>query len=291
MAMSVVYTNFNGRIVKENRAGVERYYAPDTLGSTALLLDSTGTVTDTFTYWPYGELRSHTGPSTTPFTFIGTLGYYFHLAANWFYVRARFYQQVLGRWITTDPLWPGALAYEYGASSPVQFIDATGLIHCIFSPTNTRERCGRLKCYADPGDVYPCTVAGGAITVPCQATPGQQILNCEACNNALSPSSPPTLDGGNGYAPSGTYPLRPPRWNDKPVRQSEIPSEGPCFVPIPLPTRNAVGIHGGRGNCHHQTLGCIRTGDDCATSLGELLGYWNRGGSGTITILPPPNRR
>ncbi len=88
MAMSVVYTNFNGRIVKENRAGVERYYAPDTLGSTALLLDSTGTVTDTFTYWPYGELRSHTGPSTTPFTFIGTLGYYFHLAANWFYVRA-----------------------------------------------------------------------------------------------------------------------------------------------------------------------------------------------------------
>ena len=127
MAMSVVYTNFNSRIVKESRGGVERYYAPDTLGSTALLLDSTGTVTDTFTYWPFGEVRSHTGTSTTPFTFVGTLGYYFSLAANWFYVRARFYQQTVGRWLTVDPLWPKLGAYDYVLNSPVTFVEPSGM--------------------------------------------------------------------------------------------------------------------------------------------------------------------
>ena len=69
MAMSVVYTRINGQIVHENREGVERFYAPDTLGSTVALLDTTGTVTDTFTYWPYGEIASHVGSSVTPLTF------------------------------------------------------------------------------------------------------------------------------------------------------------------------------------------------------------------------------
>ncbi len=126
MAMSVVYTNFNGRIVKENRGGVERYYAPDTLGSTALLLDSTGAVTDTFTYWPFGEIQNHTGPSTTPFTFVGSLGYYFSAVANWFYVRARFYQQVVGRWLTVDPLWPKESAYCYVGGRPRSITDPSG---------------------------------------------------------------------------------------------------------------------------------------------------------------------
>ena len=129
MAMSVVYTNFNGRIVKENRAGVERYYAPDTLGSTALLVDSAGAITDTFTYWPFGETRSHIGSSITPLTFVGTLGYYFNAILNGFYVRARYYQQALGRWLTIDPA--NALtgkAYDYVGNSPAQRRDPTGLL-------------------------------------------------------------------------------------------------------------------------------------------------------------------
>jgi len=52
MAMSVVYATINGQIVSENRGGVISYYAPGNLGSTVALLDATGTVTDTFTYWP-----------------------------------------------------------------------------------------------------------------------------------------------------------------------------------------------------------------------------------------------
>ncbi len=167
MAMSVVYTNFNGRIVKENRAGVERYYAPDTLGSTALLLDSTGTVTDTFTYWPFGEVRSHTGTSTTPFTFIGTLGYYFSLAANWFYVRARFYQQTLGRWLTVDPVWPFQPPYLYGANSPGVNVDPSGLWYIHFQDCDPGQQqqviaamnfiCGKVD--STPSALSDCLAA------------------------------------------------------------------------------------------------------------------------------------
>ena len=63
MALAVRYTVIDGVIVHEDRGGVGKNYIPDTLGSTAKLADTS--VTDTYEYWPYGELKSHTGSSTT----------------------------------------------------------------------------------------------------------------------------------------------------------------------------------------------------------------------------------
>ena len=126
MAMSVVYTTINGHIVHENRGGVEAFYAPDTMGSTALLVSSTGTVTDTFAYWPYGEIVSHVGSSTTPFTFGGTIGYYLDIVSNQIYVRARYFRQSLARWQTVDPFWPSSPPFVYAKSSPVFFVDPSG---------------------------------------------------------------------------------------------------------------------------------------------------------------------
>ena len=60
--MRVSYLSVEGEILSETRNGVERDYLPDPLGSTAALLDSSQTKTDTYFYWPYGETRSHTGP-------------------------------------------------------------------------------------------------------------------------------------------------------------------------------------------------------------------------------------
>ncbi len=126
MAMSVTYTNFNGQLVHENRQGTERFYAPDTLGSTAALLDPTGTVTDTFTYWPYGEIWTHTGSSATPFTVVGTLGYYLDVPGVLLYVRARHLRQALARWQTVGLLWPVEGPYEYAFSSPLIYTDPSG---------------------------------------------------------------------------------------------------------------------------------------------------------------------
>ncbi|MCX6382378.1 MAG: hypothetical protein NT023_23360 [Armatimonadetes bacterium] len=76
MAMKVRYTVVNGEVLSENRGGVKRDYLPDTQGNTIGLIDSTQTVTDTFSYYPYGDVASRTGTTATPFQFLGTLGYY-----------------------------------------------------------------------------------------------------------------------------------------------------------------------------------------------------------------------
>ncbi len=57
MAMSARVTNANGRIIAEKRNGQRRYHQHDALGNTIALIDDAGTVTNTFSHWPYGELR------------------------------------------------------------------------------------------------------------------------------------------------------------------------------------------------------------------------------------------
>ncbi len=151
--MSVTVTNWGDEIVYENRNGVERFFAPDTLGSTAMLLDPTGTVTDTFTYWPYGEFISHTGTSSTTFTYVGTLGYYFDAVVNWFYVRARVFRQTLGTWLTVDPIWPDETAYSYCLNSPIIFIDPSGL-SVSFKKSECRDMCRSL--FRKSGDISAC---------------------------------------------------------------------------------------------------------------------------------------
>ena len=119
------YTAINGVIVHEDRGGVGKNYIPDTLGSTAKLADTS--VTDTYEYWSYGELKSHTGSSTTKFTYVGTLGYCGVTGSQMTYVRARMYMASRGRWATVDPLWPQERQYEYVSAMPQTYEDSSGL--------------------------------------------------------------------------------------------------------------------------------------------------------------------
>lgn len=122
--MAVVnYTVIDGEIISEVRGGVRKDYVPDPLGSTVALLDNTQTKTDTWEYWPYGEIRS--GSSATPLQFVGTLGYYKDTSSRT-YVRARHYRQALGRWQTVDPFWPQLLPYNYVDSDPINLVDFFG---------------------------------------------------------------------------------------------------------------------------------------------------------------------
>ena len=105
MPMSVTYTNYNGRIVCENRGGVETLFMPDTLGNVIETRDmATGVKTSETTYWPYGEVRTQTGTNPSPWGFCGVWGYY-SAPGEPMYVRARYDRPALGRWMTVDPLW------------------------------------------------------------------------------------------------------------------------------------------------------------------------------------------
>ena len=100
---TVRYTTVNGEIIAEKRNGVRSLYVPDPLGSTVALLDNTQTKTDTFEYWPYGEVRTRTGTTATPFQFDRTLGYHQDSGSRT-YARARTLNTTQGRWMTQDPI-------------------------------------------------------------------------------------------------------------------------------------------------------------------------------------------
>jgi hypothetical protein len=76
MAMKTRYTVANGEVIAEKRNGIRSLYTPDPLGSTVALWDNTQTKTDAWIYFPYGDVRTRTGSTPTPFEFVGTLGYY-----------------------------------------------------------------------------------------------------------------------------------------------------------------------------------------------------------------------
>ena len=126
MAMAVTYSTFGGRIVSENRGGTQRDYVSDSLGNTVALMDGTGK-TDTWEYWPYGEIASRTGTNVTPFTFIGVLGYFKDVLDKLIYVRARHLRVNLARWQTVDPLWPSEKTYIYVDGKAVYASDSKGL--------------------------------------------------------------------------------------------------------------------------------------------------------------------
>jgi RHS repeat-associated protein len=136
------YLTVDGEILSETRNGVEHDYVPNPLGSVVALLDSTQTKTDTWTYWPFGELVSRVGSSVTPFTFIGTYGYCSKAETGRIYVRVRFVQPSRTNWLTLDPLWPSEPAVAYVGRSPVKYVDYFGLENAgpIFWPVQYQPK-------------------------------------------------------------------------------------------------------------------------------------------------------
>jgi RHS repeat-associated protein len=156
MAMKVRYTVVDGEVLSELRGGVKRDYVPDPLGSTVALLDSTQTITDTFSYWPYGESAGRTGTTATPFQYVGTMGYYTDSSGR-NYVRARYLDKGKGRWITEDPIGfeAGVNLYRYCSVSPTLLTDKSGLYPVELRPGDLISVGLCLSCahaYSDPAN-------------------------------------------------------------------------------------------------------------------------------------------
>lgn len=201
MAMSVVYSTFCGMVVSETRSGVESDYISDTLGSTIGLMDSAGTMTDRWEYWPFGEVVSRTGTNPTPLTFLGVIGYFQDVLSKLLYVRARNLRVDLARWLTFDPLWPRRSPYSYVGNSPSMRVDPSGLAPpCpgCSCPAESGDIAGTAGCCGNkPGKCFVCTYVKGTMGDPVvdYCTILHESLHCAqlasgACHSKCIPSSP-----------------------------------------------------------------------------------------------------
>ena len=105
----------------------QHFYALDLPASTVRgLFDQDGDVTQRYGYGPFGEPQSASGSTGNPLRFAAreldaTTGLY--------YVRARWYDPSMGRFISEDPigLAGGINNYAYALNDPVNLSDPTGL--------------------------------------------------------------------------------------------------------------------------------------------------------------------
>jgi RHS repeat-associated protein len=129
-------------LLYEETNGVTKTYHFNQVGSTLALTDDTGAVTDRVGYSPFGKITERSGTTNTPFLFNGAFGVMTD-ANGLYYMRARYYNPRLMRFVNADPsgFGGGLNWYAFGDNNPVSNTDPFGL--CPDKANGfLRERCG-----------------------------------------------------------------------------------------------------------------------------------------------------
>ncbi|MBI4381147.1 MAG: hypothetical protein HY574_08135 [candidate division NC10 bacterium] len=112
------------------REGKSYYYHPDRLGNIRLLTDDQGAIVSRYDYDPFGRIIGRQGSIPNPFTFTGRE---WDEGIGLYYQRARYYDPVLGRFLSPDPAPPRLSQpltlnpYLYVRNNPLRYIDPMGL--------------------------------------------------------------------------------------------------------------------------------------------------------------------
>lgn len=120
----------SSRLAQTGPDGRTVYLLEDHLGSTRCLVDAAGQVVARYSYSPFGAPRRVEGSEETAFLFAGEE---WDAEAGLLYLRARYYDPEIGRFLSPDPLDgrpedPQSFnQYAYAANDPVNRTDPTGL--------------------------------------------------------------------------------------------------------------------------------------------------------------------
>ena len=186
-----VFVHSGGLVSRSGQYG-SGYYTFDAIGSTSELLDNSGSVSDSYSYLPFGELLYQSDLQPNNFQFIGEAGI-MAIYQKMNYMRARHYYPQIGRFISIDPIGLSSSDinfYRYGFNEPISHIDPTGLEslkecvdNCIRAH-NIPYVCAAIwwVCKA-----YPSSPACAAASTACGVYSAGVIAGCLAgCSLPLS---------------------------------------------------------------------------------------------------------
>jgi RHS repeat-associated protein len=119
--------NYGNDQISMNGASADSFYLHDGLGTTRQLTDSVESVTVSYTYESFGNLIASTGTSENTYGFTGEQQ--FKEADGLVFLRARYYDTSVGRFISRDPIgYKGGInIYSYVYNSPLMYVDPFGL--------------------------------------------------------------------------------------------------------------------------------------------------------------------
>ena len=128
-----------GNLISQRRSGATSHYHFDALGSTRVLTNSAQTPTDTADYRAFGQPNASSGSTVNPFRWGGRTGYYRQGDSADYWLRARIYRDLAGRFLSQDPIRAGVNPFRWPGNNPVMLADPSGL----------QGQCGR------PGGACP----------------------------------------------------------------------------------------------------------------------------------------
>ena len=147
------YTYGDDLLSQSEGAGQERFFLYDGLGTTRALADGSEAVTDTYAYEAFGELLDSTGGSDNAYRYTGEQ---YDSGLNQYYLRARYYDQGVGRFTQMD-IWMGRSQdpitlnkYVYANADPVRYVDPSGYFGLMDVLTAVRAQ-GTLTTIASRG--------------------------------------------------------------------------------------------------------------------------------------------
>ncbi len=112
---------------RDDATGQIRWYLYDGLGSVLGEADPNGNITSSRKYDAYGLVRGGNNPGgTSSHKFVGQLGHPSEDNTVLIYMRARYYDPSVGRFISEDLSGHGVNWYIYGSDNPVNARDANG---------------------------------------------------------------------------------------------------------------------------------------------------------------------
>lgn len=166
--VAVNYTYGDDLVSQLRDSGLSTYHY-DGLGSTRALSDDAGTLTDNYDYEAFGEVLSQTGSTENNYLFTGEQ---FDSNLDQYYLRARYYDQGIGRFTQMDT-WMGINSdpvtlhkYLYGNVDPVNNIDPSGnfSLGSFGASSNISGILSTLSVASTLFDVFSVATDGDGIT-------------------------------------------------------------------------------------------------------------------------------
>jgi RHS repeat-associated protein len=148
--LSTVTYSYGHDLLSQSRSDEFKFYQYDGLGSTRGLSNSAGDVTDSYDYEAFGEVLNETGTTDNNYKFTGEQ---FDASLDQYYLRARYYDQGVGRFTQQDTYMgnssdPVSLhKYLYANAAPSMYTDPTGNFS-IISSMRTFDLMGKLSTLA-----------------------------------------------------------------------------------------------------------------------------------------------
>jgi len=101
------------------------WYQYNAHGDVVSLADGSGYVTRNYDYDPFGvQIGCNAGADNNPYRYCGE---YYDAESGYTYLRARYYDPAIGRFISEDPAFDGFNWYTYCENDPINNIDPTGM--------------------------------------------------------------------------------------------------------------------------------------------------------------------